>query len=209
VFTPATNPLLSIRLTAAEAEKSVPAQDRASRDIAHLTRRLAAGEEEAFREFHSIYFSRVYQFLLSITHGCDHEAQDALQQTFLRIVRYVRVFDFEDKFWSWVKMVARSAARDAGRKQKRYSGLLERFALYWKTPQPDSTEETHLQGILEESLSELDQQDRLLLEQKYIEELTVKELSASSGESEKAIESRLLRLRRQLRHRILKGLKKS
>ncbi|MBI3850897.1 MAG: sigma-70 family RNA polymerase sigma factor [Verrucomicrobia bacterium] len=176
--------------------------------VALLTRRLAAGDEAAFQEFHEQYFDRLYQFLLVVTRGQDDEAQEALQQTLLRVLRYVGVFESEEAFWSWLKVVARSAARDAGRKQQRYSALLEKFALRWRglADERTSSENDRLRTVLEESLDELEPDDRGLIEDKYIDGTTVKELSALAGLTEKAVESRLLRLRRHLRARVLNKL---
>jgi RNA polymerase sigma factor (sigma-70 family) len=61
--------------------------------------------------------------------------------------------------------------------------------------------------LLEESLDELEPQDRRLLENKYVNGETVRDLSAMAGLSEKAVESRLLRLRRRLRARIMEKLR--
>src|SRR2546421_10268749 len=94
-----------------------------------LTRALAKGDEGAFREFHGLYFDRLYRFLIVVSRGQEHEAQEALQETFLRVCRYARPFETEEAFWSWLKTVARNAARDGGRKQSRYLALLQRFAL--------------------------------------------------------------------------------
>ena len=80
-----------------------------SADVAELTRRLASHDEEAFREFHARYFDRLYQFLLVVARGQEHEAQEALQETLLRIARHARRFDDEDAFWCWLKAVARNA----------------------------------------------------------------------------------------------------
>ena len=178
-------------------------------DIARLTRRLAAGDEEAFRAFHARYFDRLYQFLLAVTGGKEHEAQEALQQTLLKVVRYARVHESEEVFWSWLKAVARSAARDAGRKQRRYAALLERFALFWRNHKADAGEEENLRDAVEASLGELAAEDRKLIEGKYLDGATVKELCADAGLTEKAVESRLLRLRRELRERMLKKIRKS
>lgn len=182
----------------------------ADADIARLTRRLQAGDEEAFREFHARYFDRLYQFLLVMTGGRDDEAQEALQQTLLRVVKYVRAHESEEVFWSWLKAVARNAARDAGRKQRRYAALLERFAALWRghTPEQNAREEERLRDVVEESLEGLAPEDRRLIEGKYIEGATVRELSADAGLTEKAVESRLLRLRRELRERMLKRIRK-
>jgi RNA polymerase sigma factor (sigma-70 family) len=200
------NPLLSFPLTGGRAvEKSVDSSSDSSH-IAQLTRRLAVGDEAALREFHEQYFDRLYRFLLVASHGQEQESQEALQHTLLRLVRYVRVFESEEVFWDWLKAVARSAARDGNRKQKRYSALLQRFAFQLIKPERDRDEESRFAALLEESLAELTPEDRRLLEAKYIEGFTVKELCAQNGMTEKGIESRLDRLRRAVRGRIMKRL---
>jgi RNA polymerase sigma-70 factor (ECF subfamily) len=171
--------------------------------IAALTRRLATHDEEAFREFHARYFDRLYQFLLVVARGQEHEAQEALQETLLRVARKTRVFDDEEAFWCWLKAVARNVARDGGRKRRRYVALLERLSAFWKREeaQPDLAE-TRLQELLAESLGELGTEDRSLMEGKYLDGAAVRELSSETGLTEKAVESRLLRLRRRLRARL-------
>lgn len=188
------------------AEDSLPGS--AAADIAALTRRLAAHDENAFREFHRLYFDRLYQFLLVVARGQEHEAGDALQETFLRVLRYARPFATEDAFWGWLKVVARSAACDAGRKNQRYLNLLRNVALHWRgAPQDGGDDELdHLRAIIEECLSELDPHDRSLIEGKYLAESSVRQLATDTGLTDKAVESRLLRLRRDLRKRMLKKL---
>ena len=185
-----------------------PAPRAASDNTSALTRRLAVGDEAAFREFHAAYFDRLYQFLLVVTRGQEHEAQEALQETLLRVARYVRVFATEEVFWSWLKALARSAARDAGRKQRRYWAMLKDFALYWQSSRNEPASDTGgvLHGLVEESLTELEPDNRQLLEGKYFNGATVKELAEATGLTEKAVESRLLRLRRYLHEQLLKKL---
>jgi RNA polymerase sigma factor (sigma-70 family) len=185
----------------------VPANNSGA-DIAFLTAGIKAGNEEAFREFHRLYFDRLYQFLLVVARGQEDEARDALQETLLRVVRYARKFDNEEAFWGWLKVVGRSAARDAGRKQHRYFGLLQKFA--WHTQsvgEPATVENLPMGDLLEESLAELDVRDRHIIEAKYLHGATVRELAADTGLTEKAIESRLLRARQTTRELIVKKLK--
>ena len=205
----AANPLLPLRLNEIALVGTPPSSGAAGTAIALLTRRLAAGEEEAFREFHRLYFDRLYHFLLAVTRGQEQEAEEALQETLLRLLRHPRVFAEEDVFWCWLKAVARNAARDGHRKHRRYFALLQNFAL---RPAFDPREsagggDSRLGALLEESLDELEPADRLLLENKYLAGETVRELSTTAGLSEKAVESRLLRLRRHLRARILEKLR--
>jgi len=204
---PVANNLISLHLpelsTVAESKASIATASA----VVLLTRRLAAGEEDAFREFQSQYFDRLYRFLLVVTHGDETQAREALQETMLRVARYIRNFDDENALWNWLKAIGRNAARDAGRKQRRYSFLLERFTQSGQSAAPSVKQEDSLAAALEESVGELESCDRLLIEGKYLDGQTVKELAAEMGLTEKAVESKLFRLRRQLREGILKKLK--
>jgi len=106
--------------------------------------------------------------------------------------------------------VARNAARDSGRKENRYRSLLEKF---FTSKQPNAAgphaEEARLKTLLDETLDELSPDERQLVEGKYLDGSAVKELSADTGLTEKAVESRLLRLRRQLRERLLNKINES
>jgi RNA polymerase sigma-70 factor (ECF subfamily) len=191
-------------LNPASIVAEVPA-NKSAPDIAALTAGIRAGNENAFREFHQLYFDRLYQFLLVVARGNEAEARDALQETLLRVVRYARKFDNEDAFWSWLKVVARNAARDAGRKQHRYLNLLQKFALHSETHLPNST--PPLGDLLEESLEQLPASDRELIQAKYLHGATVKELAADRGLTEKAVESLLLRVRQRIREFIFQKLR--
>jgi RNA polymerase sigma-70 factor (ECF subfamily) len=179
-----------------------------STSIAGLTARLAKGDEAAFREFHAQYFDRLHQFLIVVCRGNDDEAKEALQATLLRVVRYIRKFDSEEVFWCWLKALAGSAARDAGRKQQRYSALMRSFSAELSDCQSSASppDENTLAEILQEKLERIDPIDRGILEGKYVEGFTVKQLSAELRMTEKAVESRLARARKQVRVQMLKKL---
>lgn len=170
---------------------------------------MANGDEEAFREFHAAYFHRLLRYLFVVTRGDEDAARDALQETFTRAARHVRAFDSEEAFWGWLTLIARNAAADRHRKQKRYGALLSRFALFWKTQQePDHPiEEDDLDRLLMEATSTLPPMERSLIGEKYFRRASVRDLAARFQLSEKAIESRLARARQQLRAELIKRLK--
>jgi len=205
VSTSATHPLLAARLSETQTDVRSSTSESSPQGIANLTRRLAKGDEEAFREFHAEYFDRTYQFLLVVTRGQEQEAQEALQETLIRVARYARTFECEETFWCWIKAVARSVVRDGGRKHQRYAALLQAFALQKPVAEPEPRESS-LRTALSEILDELSADDRRLIESKYLEGATVKELAARLGSTEKSVESKLLRLRQKLRGALLKKL---
>lgn len=212
-MTPAvhTHPFYPLGLTNAQPVDGVtmPVRVEGPVGITVLTRRLAASEETAFREFHAQYFDRLYQFLLVVARGQEHEAREAVQETLLRVARHARPFDDEEAFWCWLKAVARNAARDAGRKRTRYTALLQSFSAFIRPPAAaaPTADDGRLTVLLAECLTEFAPDDRGLLEGKYLHGLTVAELAQRTGLSIKAVESRLMRLRRELRTRALLKLR--
>jgi RNA polymerase sigma-70 factor (ECF subfamily) len=178
-------------------------------DVSRLTALMAKNDEAAFREFHELYFNRLLRYLLVLNAGREDAARDALQATLLRVVRHARRFDSEPVFWSWLTVLARSSVVDAERKRSRYQALLERF-FHNADPAPPTTDaeaENRLMSLLEKNLDELAMEDRALIDQKYFAGESVRDIAATQGATEKAIESRLVRIRRQLREAVLKALK--
>ena len=109
------NSLISLRLPELTdvAERSV--NRAASSAVVALTCRLAAGEEEAFRQFQELYFDRLYRFLLVVARGHETQAREALQETFVRVARHAKRFEDEEGFYQrWLATIGRNAARDAG-----------------------------------------------------------------------------------------------
>ncbi|MCL4177615.1 MAG: sigma-70 family RNA polymerase sigma factor [Verrucomicrobia bacterium] len=178
--------------------------------IGALTRRLARGEEEAYREFHRDYFDRLYRLLLVLCRGQETEAREALQDTLCRVARHVRRFDDPEIFWCWLGVLARSAARDAGRKRRRYWRLLVDYAQRWLPVErsPADDHDQQLEALLLECLAELDPTDRRLVEGKYFSRRSIGELARDTGLTERAMESRLFRVRGQLRECLLFKLRK-
>jgi RNA polymerase sigma-70 factor (ECF subfamily) len=186
-------------------------KDRAERDnsIREMTRGLVAGSEEAFRTFHSAYFDRLLRYHLVIARGDEITARDALQETLLRVVRHARVFETEAALWGWLALLARSAACDGGRRRQRYWQMLSEYtrSLFGNNSEVIVEPNVHLHEILGEVLCELPPEDRMLLEHKYFHGGSVREIAEQAGLTEKAIESRLLRARRELRERMTRKLR--
>lgn len=187
-------------------------QSESPSGIGALTAGLAAADDEAFRQFHAAYFDRLLRYHLVIARGDEHEAQEAMQETLLRVARHARRFEDEEVFWSWLTVLARSAAADTGRKRNRYWRLIANYAqslIPWATKHvaADDDADEQLNGLLVASLHELPAEERNLVEGKYLRRATVRELAQENGLTERAIEARLLRARRRLRELIVAKLR--
>jgi len=190
-------------LSAIAATLTMPVM--ADSNVATLTFRMSKGDEEAFREFHTQYFRRLFSYILVLTRGDEHAARDVAQDTLLRVVRHVRRFE-ENEFWDWLARLARSAAADHGRGASRYRRLLDLFAREPFEPS-ELMPTSDAPSALGKCLAELPEDHRALLTRKYEHRSSVRELAVMHGVSEEAIESRLARARRALREALVRHLR--
>jgi RNA polymerase sigma factor (sigma-70 family) len=176
-------------------------------DVADVTSAMARGNEAAFRQFFAAYFDRLLRYLLVVAGGREDLAREALQGTLIRVARHVRAFPSEAVFWSWLTVLARSALIDEERKRHRYRRMIEAFGDSQSIePSDPAPEEKRLGELLVSALADLSPDERELIEAKYMNQQTVREIAQTSGASEKAIESRLTRVRRHLRDELLSRL---
>jgi RNA polymerase sigma-70 factor (ECF subfamily) len=161
--------------------------------IKALTVRMVKGNEDAFGDFFDSYSHRIYGYLFVLTRGNEALARELLQQTMIKVARSIRAFDDADAFWNWLARIARNCWIDESRKDRRYLAFLERF---WRRPAP---QENELPASMNECLQALEPEEQSLLHKKYIEGLSVKELAVSWQTTEKAIESKLSRIRQRIK----------
>lgn len=164
---------------------------------------MGGGQEDAFQQFFELYFQRLFRYLLAFTRGDEHAAKEALQETLIRVARHVRRFDEEKAFWDWLTVLARSAAHDGTRKRFRYWNMLKRFVDLQQVMDNHSSR-SFLGGdegrnrVLQ-AVALLPSLEHRLIEGKYFEGLSVRELAQELNLTEKSAESHLLRARQKLR----------
>jgi len=162
-----------------------------------MTKRMRRGDEKAYAVFHELWFDRLFRYHTALTKGNDAMAKDATQETLCRVVRYIKVFDDETVFWCWLTRLARSSVADEGRKINRFQQV-KRSILETDTT-PDTVDDNDLLVALERGLGELSDSERKIIEGKYFHGNTVRELARDYNQTEKAVESRLSRIRNKIR----------
>ena len=169
-----------------------------------LTRAMAKLNDAAWTEFHVRYLDRLLRYALTLHRGDRATAEDSVQAALLRAVRHIRVFSDEEVFWSWLTLLVRCAATDAGRKLASRTRLQEALIQEQETwlgtarRHHSPNEETRF-VLLEEALSLLDDEERQLLTDKYAEGHSHLDLAKKRHLTPKAIENRLRRLRHRLK----------
>lgn len=171
-------------------------------EIRLLTKGLKGGDEAAYRYFVEVYSTRLLRYLLVVVKGDEELAREITQLTFIRVVKYVKIFEHEAEFWRWLVRLARSAYLDRLRKESRrwsirFLGLGDVDALaepVWPEAANGLVDEA-----LELSLKTLAPPELSLVTAKYLDGQSYRQLAQAMGTTEKAVESRLVRVRKKLK----------
>ena len=193
-----------------ESSVRIVAGNSDSVTVGELTRRLAKGDEQAFRIFYDTYYERLSRYMLVVTSGDESAVSEALQGMLIRLVKYIRIFSDEDVFWSWLTVLSRSSLSDHKRKHRRYLAFLDRFRQQSSLDHPpikEATANDRLVDLLEHKLLTLTEPERELIELKYFGHMSARSIADQMHLSEKAVESSLVRIRRKLKQAVLHDLK--
>ena len=174
--------------------------------------RARGGDQEAFAELVYLYQDPVYNFCYRML-GESVEAEDATQETFLRVHRNLHRYDTARSFKTWLLSIASNHCIDRLRKRRmQYVSLDDEptaaaLALSSSDPTP---EVAALQGersdAIQALLQQLDEHYRLAVIYRYWYEYSYAEIAREMNTSESAIKSRLHRARRRLAE-LLEGAK--
>src|ERR1700739_2619051 len=186
------------------------ADELAARREDPLVTAVQAGEPEAFAQLYAIYSPRLYRMITKITKNPE-DAQDALQETFLRAHLRVHAFEGRSSIYSWLSRIAINCALMILRKRRtRPEVLLNRepddrrcetifFEVKDSAPNPEEAYDLRQrQTKTLHAIRRLDPKLQAALRMQVNHEWSVKEISQALNISETAAKSRLYRARRQL-----------
>ena len=155
---------------------------------------LCSGDAAAADEFYHRYAARLYRFIThTLSSQLIDEAEDLLQDTMMALADALPYFRGESSLFTFACGIAHRKVQSYLRKAGRRRQILTRVA-------PDAPVDAPQQHSddLANALGRIDPAYRELLILKYVEELSQRDLAATLGISEHALESRLSRARRAL-----------
>ena len=91
-------------------------------DRALVDAMLVSGDEGAFRELYSRYTPRLYRIVINLLDGQEQEAEDVVQETWLRAPTALRGFRWGSSLSTWLAAIALNRAREILRTKKRWYG---------------------------------------------------------------------------------------
>jgi RNA polymerase sigma-70 factor (ECF subfamily) len=195
--------------SAQSATRHAPDDDMA------LVEASMSGDIAAFEELVRRYDRKLLRIALQVTHN-QEDAQEAVQETFLKAYQKLNQFRGNSKFSTWLIRIALNEALMTLRRQRRYSrelpleyedpndNKLPLDVADW-SPNPEQLySRSELQEILRKALEGLSPALRVVFVLRDVEVLSIKETAAALDLHPSAVKARLLRARLQLRENLSK-----
>jgi RNA polymerase sigma-70 factor, ECF subfamily len=199
-------------------ETNITTDPAANSEELDLVSRARSGEMSAFNELVRKYERKIYRLAKNITQN-DEDAEDVLQETFLKAYEHLDGFQGNSKFYTWLVRIGVNEALMKLRKRKsdRTVPLDEpvdtgeetviREIAVWDDPEQKYSQD-ELGRILTEAVESLKPAFRTVFVLRDIEELSTEETAQALSISIPAVKSRLLRARLQLREKLTRFFKR-
>jgi RNA polymerase sigma-70 factor (ECF subfamily) len=174
-----------------------------------LVERIRAGDVDALEEVMNRHGQRVYRTLLGLL-GDAEEAQDAMQDTFLKAFQHIRNFEGRSKFSTWLLSIASNTGVQRLRERRpmesleesdfeSHEGFRPRQIKAWIENPEQLYSQTEMRGLIERSILRLPAKYRVVLMLRDIEQLSTEDCAAAVNLGIPAFKARLLRGRLMLR----------
>jgi len=179
-----------------------------------LLRRLRARDEHAFRELVEAHRNSVFNLCYRML-GNRAEAEDLAQEVFIAVFKTIDSFREEAKFTTWLYRVAvnhcKNRIKYLSRRYDRAQDELDETAPGANTAlhgpagikRPDrALESAQLEAQLQAAIASLDEDHRVLVILRDVEDLSMEEICEITGLPDGTIKSRLHRARAALRKKL-------
>jgi RNA polymerase sigma-70 factor, ECF subfamily len=188
-------------------------------DETALVAQARTGDSNAFTQLVNRYENSIFRLARHITQSPE-DAEDILQETFLKAYEHLDEFQGHSKFYTWLVRIAVNQSLMKLRKRRTDKSVsldetfdtgeenLTREIAVWEENPEQTYSREEIRDILEKAVESLPPIFRTVFALRDIEELSTEETAAVLNLSVPAVKSRLLRARLRLREKLTRYFKR-
>ncbi|MGN0732572.1 MAG: RNA polymerase sigma factor [Emergencia sp.] len=154
-----------------------------------------------------LHYGPLMKYIISPILQNPQDQEDCLSEVAMRIWERIEQFDRERGSWNaWLTAITRNAALNYTRDAHRHNSV-EEIPYGMPSPEPGPEElilQKERQNALNHALCQLSPRDKMLFYRKYYYFQSTAQIASELGMTERAVEGKLYRLKKQLR-RLLGG----
>ncbi|MGH9405624.1 MAG: sigma-70 family RNA polymerase sigma factor [Terriglobia bacterium] len=195
------------------------AQEVLAKPESELVAEAKNGSGPAFEELVNRYEQKIYRLGLRLM-GNDQDAEDVLQETFLKAFEHLKDFREDSRFYTWLVRIAVNEGLMKLRKRRSDKAqpmedaidddgqVMPRDFRDWKPNPEQEMSQKEIEKVLLDSAMALPDSLRAVFFLRDVEELSTEETAGALGLTAGAVKARLFRARFQLREELTKVLKR-
>jgi RNA polymerase sigma-70 factor (ECF subfamily) len=199
--------------------QTVPGASPPPADETRLVERARQGNLDAFTDLVNRYEGKIFRLTQHIT-GNREDAEDALQETFLKAYSRLDQFHGDSRFYTWLVRIAVNESLMKLRKRKSTAAVsldepiesdgdfMPREVASWDPSPEERYAQIELRGILDRTVQALPPIFRTVFILRDLDHLSTEETAQALDISVPAVKSRLLRARLQLREDLTRYFKR-
>ena len=173
--------------------------------IRELVLKSAQGDVAAFQELYQTTRQRAWFVALSITKN-EHDAQDILQESYLKAYQSLSQLEKPESFESWLGQITANKAKNyiSRKKPDSFADYGDENAVNWQEETdteflPDKNlDQAEAKALIAALISELPEDQRLVVLMRYYDDMEVAAVAAALNVPEGTVKSRLARARKKL-----------
>jgi RNA polymerase sigma-70 factor (ECF subfamily) len=197
----------------------MPVSSQAGVDESVLVAQSREGDARAFGELVRRYEGKIFRLAQHVTQNRE-DAEDVLQETFMKAYEHLDQFKGDSKFYTWIVRIAVNQALMKLRRRKTDKSVsldetidtgedtVVREIAAWDEDPEERFSREELGDILDAAIQSLEPPYRSVFVLRDIDELSTEETAEALNLSVPAVKSRLLRARLQLREKLTRYFKR-
>ena len=170
-----------------------PLLDRARRELPYRT----SAYQELVRRHSAAAFRRAYRLL-----GSRADAEDAVQEVFLKVFRAIPRLEIRGSFVHWLNAVTLNTSLRLLDRRRRERRRREALQLHESAAEPGSDSDPILRRSLTEAMDSLPPQTRVAVLLRFVDGHSYVEIARMTGEKESTVKMRVARGMRRVRKQL-------
>jgi RNA polymerase sigma factor (sigma-70 family) len=171
-----------------------------------LIDRVLAGQTEAYARLVDSYKSFAFTIALKVLEN-RAEAEEAAQDAFIRAFHYLKKFNREARFSTWLYRITFNTAISAKRKNKMRLDSIENKIILHEGAAEDALERNDKHVFIAQAMEKLNEMDKLSIQLYYLQEFSLEEVAEMMGQPSNTVKVRVHRARLRLADELTKILK--
>lgn len=162
-----------------------------------LIDRILAGERNLYATLVDKHKSYAYTIAMKVLENRS-DAEEAAQDSFIKAFHYLKGFNRQAKFSTWLYRIVFNTAISSKRKRKPAHQSIENSIIEYAERADHQTEQDDKQVFIVKAMDKLNEADRLAIQLFYIKEFSMEEVADMMGQNINTIKVRIHRARLRL-----------